>query len=315
METWERRVEDCMLHVPEDQLGRVVELGEVTVTAEMIGAYLRAVGDTSAPTGEAPPTFCLSMRRGMTPDVALPPDVFGVYGGHDLEFHRPIRAGESYRITGNLAEVYEKIGRSGTLTVVVREAVIATSDGRAVARIVERQIVRQRPKAAAPKATRAQAVHLPEEDAAGGQLAPAIDLGHELAPWRRPTPPPDAIARYVRTADIEEPLFTSAPTARALGYRDVVVPGPMLAAFLEQFVRRRLPGWRLERLGATFRVPTITGDAINLGGVVTERHELPDGERIVADLVLTHSDGERAVTGTATLRRAANENSSRQPER
>jgi hydroxyacyl-ACP dehydratase HTD2-like protein with hotdog domain len=292
-----------MLRVPEDQLGRVVELGDVTVTADMIGAYLRAVGDTWASTAEAPPTFCLSMRRGMTPQVELPPDVFGVYGGHDLEFHQPIRAGESYRITGNIAEVYEKIGRSGTLTVVVREAVVAASDGSAAARIVERQIVRQRPKAAAPAATRAQAVQSPDEDHTAEQVVPAIDLGHELAAWRRPTPTPDAIARYVHTADIAEPLFTSAPVARALGYRDVVVPGPMLAAFLEQFVRRRLPGWRLERLGATFRVPTITGDAISLGGVVTERHELPDGERIVADLVLTHSDGERAVTGTATLRR------------
>jgi hydroxyacyl-ACP dehydratase HTD2-like protein with hotdog domain len=304
-----------MLHIPEDELGRAVVLGEVTVTAEMIGAYVRAVGDTPAPSGEAPPTFCLAMRRGMMPEVALPPDVFGVYGGHDLEFHQPIRAGESYRITGSIAEVYEKIGRSGTLTVVVRDAVVAARDGKTVARIVERQIVRQRPKTAAPAVTRAQPPQPSGVDDPVERSVPAIDLGHELAAWHRPTPTPDAIARYVHAADIMEPLFTSTPVARALGYRDVVVPGPMLAAFLEHFVRRRLPGWRLERLGATFRVPTITGDAITLGGVVTERHELPDGERIVADLVLTHSDGERAVTGTATLRRAANETPAVQSQR
>src|ERR1043166_216797 len=110
-----------MLHIPEDQLGCAVALGEITVTPAMISAYVRAVGDTPAPSDEAPPTFCLSMRRGMTPAVALPPDTLGRYGGHDLEFHHPIRAGETYRITGRIVEVYEKMGRSGTLTVVVRE--------------------------------------------------------------------------------------------------------------------------------------------------------------------------------------------------
>ena len=297
-----------MLHVPEDLLGREVELGRVTVTTAMIANYVHAVGDTLAASGEAPPTFCLSMRRGMTPEVQLPPDTFGVYGGHDLEFHQPIRAGERYRITGTIAEVYEKIGRSGTLTVVVRDATICDRTGTLAARIVERQIVRKRPAAgqSAERDARAEAqtvADLPEQVASGhpGQL----DLGSELRPWRRSTPTAEVVAQYAATADVVEPLFQSGAAARALGYRGVVVPGPMLAAFLEQFVRRELAGWRVERLSATFRVPTITGDTITLSGVITERHELADGERIVADMLIEHSDGERAVTGTATLRRPA----------
>jgi hydroxyacyl-ACP dehydratase HTD2-like protein with hotdog domain len=300
-----------MLHLPEGLLGREIELACATVTAEMIAGYAQAVGDTPAASGEAPPTFCLSMRRGMTPEVRLPPDMFGVYGGHDLEFHQPIRAGEQYRVTGKIVEVYEKIGRSGTLTVVVREAVIRDASGAIAARIVERQIVRQRPSSGARIASTRETASAPsphEEASAGDARArsvAAIDLGHELGPWRRSTPTAEAIARYAGTADIAEELFTSAPAARRLGYRGVVVPGPMLAAFLEHFVRRELPAWRLERLSATFRVPTITGDAIILGGVITERHELMDGERIVCDLLLEHSDGERAVTGTATMRQPA----------
>jgi hydroxyacyl-ACP dehydratase HTD2-like protein with hotdog domain len=300
-----------MLHIPESLLGREVELGCVTVTAEMIASYADAVGDAPGVSGEAPPTFCLSMRRGMTPAVRLPPDMFGVYGGHDLEFHHPIRAGEQYRISGKIADLYEKIGRSGTLTVVVREAAIYDSRASVAARIIERQIVRQRPGTAAPAAavrtSRPDRVEEPEVGGpeAGSRLVADFDLGHELGPWRRATPSAAVIRRYAATADIAEPLFTNTSAARGLGYRGVVVPGPMLAAFMEQFVRRELPGWRIERLSGTFRVPTITGDTIVLSGVITERHELADGERIVSDLVIEHGDGERAVTGTATLRRPA----------
>jgi len=136
-----------MITIPDNLLGRVVDLGSVTVTAEMIAAYVAAVGDPAASDAcaEAPPTFCLAMRRGMTPEIELPPELFGVYGGHDLEFHRPIRAGERYHITGRIADVYEKIGRSGVMTVVVRDATICDSAGRVAARIIERQIVRRRP--------------------------------------------------------------------------------------------------------------------------------------------------------------------------
>ena len=138
-----------MVRVPAGLLGREVELGRVAVTADAIAAYARAVGDEIADPGvDAPPTFCLAMRRGMTPEVALPPDMFGVYGGHDLELHHPIRAGQTYRITGRVADVYEKVGRSGTLTVVVREATIWDATGAAAAHVVERQVVRQRPGAA-----------------------------------------------------------------------------------------------------------------------------------------------------------------------
>ena len=130
-----------------------------------------------------------------------------------------------------------------------------------------------------------------------------MELGHELGPRQRAGPQAEGIATYVRVADIVEPLFMEPPLARALGYRGVVVPGPMLAAFLEQFVRSELPGWRLERLSTTFRVPTIAGDLLVLRGVVTEHHESADGERIVCDLMIEHANGEHAVTATATLGR------------
>jgi hypothetical protein len=130
-----------------------------------------------------------------------------------------------------------------------------------------------------------------------------MHLGDEIGPRQRAGPQAAQIAAYVGTSGIRGSLFTDPVYARALGYRDVIAPGPMLTAFLEQFLRSELPGWQLERLSTTFRLPTIAGAHLLLRGAVTEHHEMTDGERIVCDLVIEHPDRESAVTGTATLRR------------
>lgn len=131
------------------EVGRVVDLGTVTVTSDMITNYARAVGDDEwlAVPGrtEAPPTFCVALRPGMAPDVPLPPTHFGVHGGHDLDLMVPIRAGETYRVTARIVDVFEKSGRSGALIVVVREVTIRDALDHPVARMVERQMIRELP--------------------------------------------------------------------------------------------------------------------------------------------------------------------------
>ena len=124
------------------------DFAPVTVTAAMIADYARAVGDMATlagPLAEAPPTFCLALRGGPGPGIPLPPTMFSLYGGHEIEIHRPIRAGERYAIHARVVDVYEKSGRSGSLMVVVRESTIRDESGQAVARVVERQIIRERP--------------------------------------------------------------------------------------------------------------------------------------------------------------------------
>jgi len=138
-----------VIAVPPELLGRAVDLGEVVVTSAMIDAYARAVNDEqwlAQPTNEAPPTFCLTMRRGMTPEIELPAGYFGVYGGHEMEFHHPICADQTYRVTASVLEVFEKSGRSGALTVVVRQAVIRDRAGTLAVRITEQEIIRRRPE-------------------------------------------------------------------------------------------------------------------------------------------------------------------------
>ncbi len=137
-----------MIEVPADILGREFDLGIVEVTAEMIADFARAVDSDALladASGEAPATFCLSLHRGMTPEVPLPPDCFGVYGGHDIEVLRPIRAGNSYRLSARIVDSFEKSGRSGPLAVIAREVVIREAGGEIAVRIQERQMVRRRP--------------------------------------------------------------------------------------------------------------------------------------------------------------------------
>lgn len=130
---------------------------------------------------------------------------------------------------------------------------------------------------------------------------PAVQLGDEFGPLRRRAPEAAQIAAYMGAGRFTEPLFVDEAYARARGFAGVIAPGPMLTAFLEQFVRGALPGWRIEALGTTFRVPIPAGSEVELRGAVTEHHEMADGERLVCDLVVAHADGTAAVTGTARL--------------
>ena len=141
-----------MLLRSSDIVGREADLGRVEVTAEAIEAYLRWAGDAarlrciadaSQPL-EAPPTFCLSLYRGMMPTVDLPDGCFAMYGGHDIEIHHPIRAGDWLSIRARISDVYAKSGRSGTLTVVVRQVSMCDDSGVEVARVAERQMIRRR---------------------------------------------------------------------------------------------------------------------------------------------------------------------------
>jgi acyl dehydratase len=141
-----------MLLLDGDVVGRAADLGRVTVTAKSVVGYLRTVGDErrlnaitpGAAILEAPPTFCLSLYTGMTPKVELPEDTFAMYGGHDIELYRPIRAGDVLHVQARITDVFEKSGRSGSLTVVVREVSMRDDSGAEVVRVTERQIVRLR---------------------------------------------------------------------------------------------------------------------------------------------------------------------------
>ncbi len=136
------------VRVPDDLLGREIDLGETTVTPAMVEQYATAVGSPELPAdcgAELPAMFCLTLRHTFEPALPLPPGVFGLYGGHDIEFFGRMRLGETYRSSARIAEVYEKSGRSGAITVIVREVFIRDRAAQLIAHITEREVVRPGP--------------------------------------------------------------------------------------------------------------------------------------------------------------------------
>ena len=131
---------------------------------------------------------------------------------------------------------------------------------------------------------------------------PAFDVGDPIGPERRRGPDAAAVHAYAVRNNAPEKLFVDRDFVQQVGFRDVIVPGPMQTALLEQMLRRHFPGWYLERLSATFRISVVTGETIVLSGVITEVHQTRTGLRVVCDLVIENAEGDRATTGSAVLR-------------
>ncbi len=125
-----------------------------------------------------------------------------------------------------------------------------------------------------------------------------IDVGHDLRTLRL-TLTSEQVRRYALTARMPGPRFLSDEAARKEGLPGQIVPGNMSMALFSRLIRESLPGARLARLSATFRVPVRPNHALVIRGVVTERHSTEQGEFVDCDLVLENEDGERWVTGTA----------------
>ncbi len=137
-------------------VGKEVEIGTFTVSAEEIKEFAQAIGDPNPlyfdvscaqragyPHIIAPPTFCLRLRGGrMLPEVPLKPGLVGLHAGQEIEFYDEIYAGQTYTVRARVTSMYEKTGRSGPMGFVVREVEVKDKEGKKVVLLRERQIVR-----------------------------------------------------------------------------------------------------------------------------------------------------------------------------
>jgi acyl dehydratase len=128
----------------------------------------------------------------------------------------------------------------------------------------------------------------------------SIDVGDELPPLRL-TLEAAAVKRYAEAANMPGGRFMSDEAARAEGLPGQIVPGNLSLALFARLLTSWAAGGRLQRLSATFRALVRPGVPLIVSAVVTEKHQSDHGNFLECDLLLETADGDRLVTGTATV--------------
>lgn len=127
-----------------------------------------------------------------------------------------------------------------------------------------------------------------------------LDVGHEL-PALRLTLSPAYIRQYAEAAHMPGARFFSDAAAREEGLPGQIAPGNLSLSLFARLLGTALADATIKRIGATFRVPVRPDHPLVVRGVVTEKHCTDHGDLIEVDLVIESADGDRWVTGTATL--------------
>jgi len=130
--------------------------------------------------------------------------------------------------------------------------------------------------------------------------ADVIDVGYEIGPLAL-TLSGAEVKRYALAARMFGGRFMGDEDARREGFSAQVVPGNMSLSLLSRLIGRTFPNGVLQRLSATFRALIHPGHALVVRGVVTEVHRTDHGDVLECDLVIESGDGERLVTGTASV--------------
>ena len=136
-------------------VGVDVEVGTHHVSKEQMIAYAKAVGETNplyldeeaanaGPYGTiiAPPLFynMLNLQPGLDPKVKF--GTSGFDAGQHAEFLEPIRAGDTISAKTQVADVYAKTGRTGTMVFTVRRTTYTNQKGEKTV-VVDRISVRR----------------------------------------------------------------------------------------------------------------------------------------------------------------------------
>jgi acyl dehydratase len=284
-----------MIRSKQTPVGETLELGSADIGPAVVQRYWRSIGLPESTSGEQLPLgLALALRGGPIPGIELETGTVSFHAGHTIIAHQPF-VGGTYRVRARISDIFEKSGRSGALTVVVRSAELCSEDGAPVVAIREQQIARWNTAGGAGHLAHAGAVSGPSASQGADDV---IDVGATIGVERRPAPTAAIVRAYGASLGGSEPFFSDADFARGLGFADVIVPGPMQSALFEALLARNLPGWRLAELSLTFRVSVIAGEPIVMSALVVERDQ---AGAVVADLTLENSSGERAATGIARL--------------
>jgi acyl dehydratase len=128
-----------------------------------------------------------------------------------------------------------------------------------------------------------------------------LDVGDELRRLEV-TLSSEQVRGYAQAARMPGGRFESDDAAKREGLPGQIVPGNLSIALFCRLLAEALPTARIERLHATFRGIVRPGLPLSIHAVVTERREGEDGVFLECDLVLEGPEGDRWVTGTATVK-------------
>jgi 3-methylfumaryl-CoA hydratase len=160
------------------------------------------------------------------PPVPLP---LRMWAGGRLEFHRPLRVGQTYTRTSRILDVRQKDGRSGPLVfVIVRHEI---GDGEGIALGEEQDIVYR------------------DNATPGGVRKPTVPAAPSNAVWERAIQPDDVLLfRYsALTFNAHRIHYDRRYAMKVGGYPGLVVHGPLIATLLLDLVRRNLPDAKVGR--------------------------------------------------------------------
>ncbi len=209
-----------------------------------------------------------AQRGGFLPPVDLPRRM---WAGGRVEFHRPLRVGETITRTSRIAEVKFKEGRSGRLVfVLVRHEI-----GNALTE--EHDIVYR-------------------DHSRSGEASPAQQPAPEEAAWERVVHPDDVLLfRYsALTFNGHRIHYDRRYATQVEGYPGLVVHGPLIATLLMDLVRRNLPGAIVTRFEFRAVSPIFDTAAFSVCGK-------PDDGGKTIRLWAKGQAGALAMTATASV--------------
>lgn len=127
-----------------------------------------------------------------------------------------------------------------------------------------------------------------------------VEVGDEL-PALRETLRREQVRLYAQGTRVRGGRFDSDAAARAEGLPGQIAPGNLSMALLSRAVTNWGEQVRLKRLSATLRSFVHPEVPLLVHAVVTEKHASEDGTFVECDLIMENGDGDRLITGTATV--------------
>ena len=148
--------DETPLEYDDSVIGREVQVGQIELTREMVRRYCEALDETNplytddeaaaaGPHGTilVPPALITTVLQGRGQDPKISFGNTQFLAGTRLDWHEPVKAGDTIGATSAVHEIYEKTGRSGRMVFVVNRTRYVNQDGDEIGSMDSSQVYRQ----------------------------------------------------------------------------------------------------------------------------------------------------------------------------